>query len=119
MKDLRDLRVWQKAHRIAIRVYKETSTFPREETYGMTSQIGRASVSVAANIVEGTGRSGDVEMARFFQIAFGSACELEYHLLLSKDLRYLGVSEYEEMESEVVELKKMLATFLKKLKAGS
>jgi four helix bundle protein len=79
MKDFRTLTVWQKAHQLTLAVYKATRGFPKEEMYGLTSQVRRASSSIPANIAEGCGRDGDAELARFFQIAMGSASELEYH----------------------------------------
>lgn len=117
MKDFKTLHVWQRGHGVTLKVYKLSRLFPKEEIYGLTSQIRRASVSIAANIAEGAGRSGDIEMARFFQIAFGSACELEYHLLLAKDLEYLPAVKHSEVDKEVVEVKKMLASFLRKLRS--
>ena len=85
MKDFKELRVWQKAHSLALEVYQATRSFPRDEIYGLTSQIRRAAVSVGANIAEGCGRRSDGEFARFLQIARGSASELEYHLLFARD----------------------------------
>ena len=86
MQDFRNLKVWDKAHTLTLDVYKTSKSFPREEMYGLTSQIRRASVSIGANIAEGACRRGDVDFARFLQIAAGSASELDYHLLLSRDL---------------------------------
>ena len=77
----------------------------------------RASASIPANIAEGCGRQGDLELARFFQMAMGSACELEYHLLLAFDLSFLKESEYKLISKEVTEIKQMLAAFIKKLRA--
>jgi four helix bundle protein len=79
MKDFRELKVWQKAHQLTLAIYQNTNAFPREELYGLTSQLRRSSSSVAANLAEGCGRSGDAELARFCSIAMGSATELEYH----------------------------------------
>jgi len=90
MKNFRDLQVWQKAHLLTPRVYQATSAFPREEVYGLTSQMRRCSASIAANLAEGCGRQGNNEFHRFLQIALGSASELEYHFLLARDLNYLG-----------------------------
>lgn len=117
MKDFRKLIVWQKAHQLTLEVYKATATFPREELYGLTSQIRRASVSIPANIAEGCGRDSDAQLSRFLQIAMGSASELEYHLLLARDLEYLNFTDHERLESQVTEVKRMLASFIKKLKA--
>jgi four helix bundle protein len=89
MEDFKDLRVWAKAHELTLAVYQRTRAFPKEETYGLTSQLRRASASIGANIAEGCGRRSDAEMRRFVQIARGSANEVEYHLLLAKDLNLL------------------------------
>jgi four helix bundle protein len=93
MRDFRELKVWEKAHAMALNVYRATAQFPRDELYGLTSQVRRACTSIPANIVEGCGRNGDAELARFFRIAMGSASELEYHLLLASDLNFLAKSE--------------------------
>ena len=92
--------------------------FPEDEKYGLVSQIKRAASSIPANIAEGCGRSGDAELARYLQIAMGSASELEYHLLLSHDLKILDSSIYEELVNDVIEVKRMLAAFIKKLRTN-
>ena len=117
MKDFHKLLVWEKAHHLALDVYRATQSFPKDELYGLTSQIRRASGSIPANIVEGCGRSGDAELARFLQIAMGSASELEYHLLLARDLNYLDHSLHEPLTNQVVEVKRMLTAFIQTLKA--
>jgi four helix bundle protein len=117
MKDFRDLAVWQKAHALAVDTYRATDAFPKSELYGLTSQIRRAAASVPANIAEGCGRSGDAELARFLQIAMGSASELEYHLLLAHDLEFLRSADHERLVGEVTEVKKMLAGLIGKLRA--
>jgi four helix bundle protein len=117
LKDFKELLVWQKSHRLTLKVYNKTLNFPKEELYGLTSQVRRACVSIPANISEGCGRNSETELARFFQIAMGSASELEYHLLLAHDLGFLNDLDYEELNQELIEVKKMLAAFIKKLKA--
>ena len=117
MKDFHDLKIWQRSHKLTLALYKATNPFPKSEMYGLTSQIRRCSASIPANIAEGCGRNGDVELARFFQIALGSASELEYHLLLASDLDLLVGSEYKTLSKEVVEVKRMLAGFITKLRA--
>lgn len=117
MKNFRDLKVWQKAHILTLDVYKATGKFPKEEMYALTSQIRRASASIAANIAEGCGRGTDADFARFLQIATGSASELEYHLLLAYDLKFLNQLIYKKLDEDVTDVKRMLASFLKKLKA--
>jgi four helix bundle protein len=102
---------------LTLEVYKATESFPREELYGLTSQIRRACSSIPANIAEGCGKDGDADFARFLQIARGSASELEYHLLLSRDLGFLKQDEYQQLSKETNELKQMLTNFIKKLKA--
>lgn len=116
MKNFRDIKVWHKAHDLTLKVYKITETFPREEIYGLTSQIRRAAASIPTNIAEGNGRSSDAELARFLEIAFGSTSEVEYLLLLSKDLSLLDTSTYERINGEVIEIKRMLATFIKTIR---
>jgi four helix bundle protein len=90
-------------------------TFPKEELYGMTSQLRRASASVPANMAEGCGRTGDAELARFLSIALGSTAELDYHLLLVRDLGYLKSSDYERLAFEAQGVAKMLTTFIDRL----
>ena len=102
---------------MTLAVYKATSDFPRDELFGLTSQIRRSSASISANIAEGCGRNGDAEFARFLQIAMGSASETEYHILLAKDLNLLCASDYQQLTEYVTDVKKMLASFIKKLKA--
>jgi four helix bundle protein len=103
--------VWQKAHQLALHVYSATSPFPHQELYGLTSQLRRAAVSVPANIAEGCGRTSDRDFARFLQIAAGSASELEYHLLLARDLQLLPNPTYACLHNEVNEVKRMLNSF--------
>jgi four helix bundle protein len=117
VRDFRELKVWEKGHRLTLAVYKTTARFPLEELYGLTSQIRRSCASIPASIAEGCGRNGDAELARFLRIAMGSASELEYHLLLAHDLNLLGVSEYERLAKEVTEVKRMLTSFARKLTA--
>src|SRR6188508_3362419 len=101
----RDLKVWEKAHHLTLAVYAATRAFPREELYGLTSQVRRAAASVPANIAEGRGRYGKAEFGRFLQIALGSACELDYHLLLAHDLTYISSEEHRCLESSIDEIR--------------
>ncbi|HKN73274.1 MAG TPA: four helix bundle protein [Terriglobales bacterium] len=110
-------RVWEKAHKLTLDVYSSSKTFPREEIYGLTSQMRRSSASIGMNIAEGCCRKGNVEMARFLQIAMGSASELEYQLLLAHDLDYLRNPGYEGLATQVVEVKRMLSSLMQKVKA--
>ena len=108
MKDFRDLQVWQKAHQLTLMVYRLTASFPQTERYGLTTQLRRSSASVAANLAEGCGRNGDAELARFCSIAMGSASELDYHLLLSRDLNLLEMKDYTDLAERTSEVKRMI-----------
>jgi four helix bundle protein len=110
MKNFRDLQVWHKAHSLTLACYGITSTFPRQEVYGLTSQIRRCAASVAANIAEGCGKRGNGEFYRFLNIALGSTSELEYHFLLAHDLQFLGEENYKDLNHRVIEIKRMVAS---------
>ena len=99
MKDFRKQKVWQKAHDLALEVYRVTEAFPKREVFGLTSQIRRAVVSIPANIAEGCGRDTDADFARFLQIAISPASELEYHLLLAHDLGFVSDLGYEPLNN--------------------
>ncbi len=116
MRNYKDLRVWDEAHRLTLSVYKATQTFPKEERFGLTSQIRRASASIAANLAEGCGRRSDGEMARYVQIAMGSGAELSYHLLLARDLGFLKNEEHAELDGNLERLMRMLSALSAKLR---
>jgi len=116
MKRFQDLRVWEAAHTFVLCLYKKTSSFPIHERYGLTSQIRRAAVSVPSNIAEGCGRNGDVELARFCDIAMGSASEAEYQLILARDLGYLSSEEFDGLETKLVSVRRMLNSFIQTLR---
>src|SRR5437899_12594880 len=107
MKDFRKLQVWEKAHQLALTLYHVTTSFPRDETYGLVSQIRRSASSIPSNIAEGCGRDGDAELARFCLIARGSASELQYQILLAHDLKLIPSGRYEELSQEITEIKRM------------
>lgn len=117
MRDFRKLKVWQKAHWLALGVYQATSPLHREQHHDLSRQMRCAAGSIPANIAEGCGRRGSAELARFLCIAMGSASELEYHLLLARDLRVLGTADYERLSAGVTEIKRMLTSLIHKLKA--
>ena len=117
MQSFRSLRVWEKAHKLTLDIYTSSKTFPREEMYGLTSQMRRSSASIGMNIAEGCCRKGNIEMGRFLQIAMGSASELEYQLLLAHDLEYLQNPDYEKLSTQAVEVKRMLSSLMQKVKA--
>ncbi len=109
MRNYKDLLVWEKSHKLTLAIYRETNAFPKEECSGLTSQVRRASCSIAANLAEGCGRRSDGEMARFVQIAMGSGAELSYHLLLCRDLGILGTAEFSRLASDLEEVMRMLS----------
>ena len=115
MKDFRDLRVWSKSHQLTLQIYAVTANFPKYELYGPTSQIRRSSASIGANIAEGCGKRGNAEFQRYLQIASGSTSELEYHLLLSRDLGFLSPPEHILMTKQLIEMRKMLTALLQKI----
>jgi len=119
MKDFRTLKVWEKAHELVLNIYKSTDAFPKQEKYGLTSQIQRAAASIPTNIAEGCGKDSDAELKRYFLIAMGSSSELEYLLLLTHDLGYLSKENYTTLQSNLIEIRKMLNAFIQRLKANS
>lgn len=119
MRDFRKLKVWEKGHQLTLEVYRVTKNFPRDELYGLTSQMRRAAASIPANIAEGCGKGTESELARYMLIAMGSASELEYHLLLAHDLNFLDAENYGLLNRAVIEVKQMLAPFINKLQGKS
>ncbi len=119
MRDFRKLKIWEQAHQLALVVYRVTGGFPKEELYGMTSQIRRAAVSVPSNIAEGCGRDGDKELARYIQISAGSLSELDYQLELAHDLQFLNQADFADLTGRIINLRKMLRGFQQTLLSGS
>jgi four helix bundle protein len=119
MRDFTQLKVWVRGHRLTLAVYKATVAFPKEEQYGLQGQIRRSCASIPANIAEGCGRGTNADLARFLQIALGSASELQYHLLLAHDLSFMNPRDHERLAREVTEIKRMLTLFIKNLKSFS
>ncbi|GAB4141992.1 MAG: four helix bundle protein [Planctomycetaceae bacterium] len=116
MKNFRDLKVWEKAHRFTLEIYNVTKKFPGEEKFGLISQIRRASLSIPSNIAEGCGRDGGAEFARFLTIALGSASEAEYQLLLAKDLGFLETASWNRLNDQIIEIKRMTTGLLKSIR---
>lgn len=102
---------------MTLAAYKITSGFPKDELFGLTSQIRRRAASIPANIAEGCGRMGNAELHRFLQIACGSTNELECHFLLAKDLGYLSVLDYNSLHRDLLDLKRMLVALTSKVGA--
>ena len=112
MKDFKELKVWHKAYDLSLAIYEASRCFPREEMYGLTSQLRRAAVSIGANIAEGCGRRSDGELVRFFQIARGSSSEVEHHLLLARDLKFLQAATHQDIEKKLQEVQRMLTSLV-------
>ncbi len=117
MRDFKELKVWQKAHRLVLEIYRRTAPFPDNERFGLTVQIRRSSASIAANIAEGCGRDTERDFARFLSVAAGSTSEAEYQLLLCRDLGYLNTEDFKELDAQVNDVKRMLNSFIQKLTA--
>lgn len=117
MKDYRKLVVWEKAHHLVLLVYRITKTFPREEQYGLISQIRRAATSAPTNIAEGCGRFTEIDFARYLQQAFGSIQEVQYLSFLSFELKYLDQNIYETLDKDINEVKAMLIRLIQKVRS--
>jgi four helix bundle protein len=113
MRNFRDLSIWLKSHLLTLNIYSSTKTYPKEELFGLVSQMRRSSSSIPTNIAEGCGRNTNPDFKRFLTIAAGSASELEYQLILSKDLKLISDSKFKELENEVTEIRKMIHAFIK------
>lgn len=115
MRDFHNYKVWNKGHQFALNIYKKTKSFPKEELFGITSQLRRAATSIPFNIAEGCGRRSDAEFAHFLNIAAGSASEVEEELLLSYDLEYMDKASYIQLNDEVNDIKAMLNKLIETL----
>jgi len=111
-KSFRDLVVWQKVHKFVLGIYKETEQFPKSEMFGLTSQMRRASVSIAANIVEGYKKKSKLDKLRFLNISQGSLEEIRYYLILANDLEYF---DSVELMNQLEEVSKMLNSYCSKI----
>lgn len=117
VRDYRQFVVWQKAHALTLLVYTVTRSFPGDERFGLTGQLRRAAVSIPSNIAEGAGRASDTDFARFLDMAGGSANEVEYQILLARDLGYIPASEYEAVADQLSEVRRLLSGFRRRLKS--
>ncbi len=115
MQDYKKLEEWKKAHRLTVDIYEATRDFPKQEFYGLTSQIRRAGISIPSNIAEGCGRGGNSELGQFLRISLGSANELEYQLLLAYDLNLLNANTHKNLDKQTNEIKGMLISLIQKV----
>jgi len=116
MQNFRDLKVWEKAPETVLAIYRASTNFPIDERFGLTSQLRRAAVSIPANIAEGTLRSSDADFVRFLHIALGSASEVDYYLLLARDLKFIEPDEHSTLDASLQEVKRMLAALVTRVK---
>ena len=116
MRDYKKYQVWQLGHEVTLTIYKITQDFPTEEKFGVISQMRRAAYSVPSNISEGCGRESDVEFKRYLTIARGSAAELEYFLILSKDLGLIESATFDSLFDKVNQMKRSLNNLINKIK---
>jgi len=117
MSDYKKLKVWEDAHKFTIDIYRITKKFPKNEQYGLTSQIRRSASSIPTNIVEGSGQLNNGNLIRFLGIAKGSAFETEYQLMLSRDLGYIGDDEYKVLDKKIQSIIRMLTGLIRSLKS--
>src|SRR5204862_3380320 len=116
MQDFRNLDVWKRSHELTLAIYRATRTFPDDERYGLISQLRRGASSIPANLAEGCGRGSDPDFGRFVQNAMGSASEIEYEILLAKDLQYLSTDAYTQLNDEITGIKRMLASLIRRIR---
>ena len=119
MKNYKNLIVWQKAHALAVHVYKETAEFPKVEQFSLTSQLRRAATSIPTNLAEGCGKYSQADLANYLQIALGSSNEVEYLILLSYELCYMKDQQYKNLDRQVNEVKAMLISLVTKVRKSS
>ena len=115
LKNYKELKVWQKSYKLCLEIYRTTAKFPKEERYGLTSQIRRSAVSIPSNIAEGYGRKTTADYIRYLYIAYGSVCELEPQILLSMDLGYVDSAVIEKIKDEIQQIERMLKGLIKSL----
>ena len=117
MRDFQHLEIWQRSHNLTLKIYSVTQVFPKEEIYGLISQMRRSASSIPTNIAEGCGRESIIELRRFLAIAAGSSSELQYQFILSKDLNYINETLFKELFDEISQIRRMIFGFSEKLKA--
>ncbi|MBT8357076.1 MAG: four helix bundle protein [Deltaproteobacteria bacterium] len=115
LKNYRELKVWQKSYELCLEIYRITAKFPKEEKYGLTSQIRRSVVSIPSNIAEGYGRKTTLDYTRMLYISYGSVCELETQILLAGDLDIIEKSELSTLKKDIAEIERMLKALIKSL----
>jgi four helix bundle protein len=115
MRNFLNLEIWKKSHQLTLKIYKTTKHFPKEETFGLTSQMRRSSSSIPTNIAEGCGRNSNPQLANFLQIVSGSCSELQYQIILSKELSYITEEVFYELHADVIDVRRMIFGYRDKL----
>ncbi len=115
MRNYKNYIVWEKGHKLTLDIYQIVANYPKEELFSLVSQMKRSSSSIPTNIAEGCGRKSEKDFCRFLYIAFGSANELEYQIILSRDLNFITGEEVDVLLFQVEEIKKMLNSLIQKL----
>jgi four helix bundle protein len=115
MRNFLNLEIWKRSHQLTLKIYKVTKYFPKEELFGLTGQMRRSASSIPSNIAEGCGRNSNPQLAHFLQIACGSCSELQYQIILSKDLFYITEEVFNELHTDVVDIRKMIFGYWDKL----
>ena len=115
LKNYKELKVWQKSYDLCLKIYRITAEFPKEERYGLTSQIRRSVVSIPSNIAEGYGRKTTADYIRMLYISYGSVCELETQILLAGDLGFFEKAELDKLKDETSQIERMLKALIKSL----
>lgn len=118
MRDFTKLRVWQKAHELALEIYSTTQLFPHEERFGLSAHLRKTGISISSNIAEGCGRDSDAELVRFLSIAAGSASEAECQVLLARDLKFLSGETTNGLTNRIREIRRMLFGLKQSLKSA-
>jgi four helix bundle protein len=111
MHNYHELKIWQEGRKLVKTVYSKTANFPKEEMYGLTSQIRRAAISIPSNIAEGTGRTSDKEFQRFLDFAIGSLFEVETQIILANDLNFINTEDFERIHQDIKSLIRMIVKF--------
>ena len=113
--NFKKLNIWQEGLGLVVKTYKMTNTFPSKEKYGLISQLNRCSVSIPSNIAEGTSKSSEKHFRTFLEISLGSAFEWETQIIIAEKLKYISSDEFEDLESRITQLQKMISGFIGKL----
>jgi four helix bundle protein len=116
LRNFRNLAIWQKSHQLVLALYAVTARFPEGEYFALVARMRQAAMCVPTKIAEGCCKESDSEFAKLLNVALGSLCEVEYELILSRDLRYLADADYQALDSQITELKRMLSGFISQLR---